>query len=95
MASQDGRAAIEVHGTCSPDTRPWALSGPQRIAAPLSVAVLIGAAIGVALDLPGRSASVIAAAAVALTVAAAGIAFVFRRRPGSSVRPVFCTQMWC
>jgi signal transduction histidine kinase len=61
--------------------RPWALSGPQHIALPVSVAVLAAACIGVAVALPGNPAGVIAAAAASLAVAVAGTIFLFLPAP--------------
>ncbi len=48
----------------------------RRITAPVAVAVLVAATVGVALELPGRPVGVIAAAALALAVAVVGTALV-------------------
>ncbi len=75
MASQDGRVAAATQPATSEGARHWAATGLQRIAVPVSAAVLIAVTIGVSLELPGRSASVIIASVAALAVAVAGVAF--------------------
>jgi signal transduction histidine kinase len=75
MTSQDGRAATQA--------RPAARErfGLDRITIPVSIAVLVAATVGIALELPGRSAGVIAGAAIALLVAVAGTVIVLQPRP--------------
>jgi signal transduction histidine kinase len=75
MASQDPWVAAAEPVT-SEGARPWAATGPQRIAVPVSAAVLIAVTTAVCLDLPGRSAGVIGASVAALAVAVAGVACV-------------------
>jgi len=85
MASQDGTAARQVPSAVTDQAQPRTIDWHVRVTAPVSAATLIAAAVGVALDLPGKSPGVIAAAAVALVVAAAGVAFVFVSRSESLV----------
>lgn len=77
MTSQDGRSVTQVPGDRVPN---WPVGELGRITTPVGIAVLVAATIGVALELPGRSAGVIAAAVVALAVAVAGTLFVMPSR---------------
>jgi signal transduction histidine kinase len=75
MTSQDGRAVTQPQPTARDRF------GLDRITVPVAIAVLVAATIGIALELPGRSAGVIAGAAVALVVAVAGTVVVLQPRP--------------
>ncbi len=83
-----GRPAFTVDAMTGPvqPTRapergtPWSVGGYVRLTRPISAAAVAVAAVGVALELPGRSAAVIAGAIVAVLVAAGGIAFLFLSR---------------
>ncbi len=76
MSSQDDPAATQMPPTAGDPVPRRGARELRRITAPVAAAVLVAAAVGVALELPGRSVGVIAAAAVALAVAVAGTAFV-------------------
>ncbi len=83
MTSQDGQAVPPMPPPPAAPVPEWAADGPRRITTPVAIAVIVAATIGVALELPGRPADVIAAAAVALAVAAVGTAFVLWSRSDS------------
>jgi signal transduction histidine kinase len=76
MAIQDGQAAMDPRPAATDGARPWTLDGPHRAARPVSVAVLIAAAVGVVVELPGSRPGVIVLAVAALIVAGAGVAFI-------------------
>jgi signal transduction histidine kinase len=76
MTSQEGQAVTQVRPTAADRF------GLSRITIPVGIAVLVAATVGVALELPGHSAGVIAAAAAALAVAITGTVFVLR--PGAT-----------
>jgi signal transduction histidine kinase len=75
MTSHDGKAVAQARPTERDRF------GLDRITIPVSIAVLVAATIGTALELPGRPAGVLAAAAAGLIVAVAGTAIVLQPRP--------------